>query len=124
MVIAVKSAQHNNQKTLMNEYQSHANPKKEGNMAFYAVDVRDRVIQRVTQQYNGADNTRYFLIEAGSAKLAWAKAVRASDAISHAGCDSCHHRYCSICEDCSLTQQYSDYWICHSCGALNPRNCV
>ena len=90
-------------------------------MAFYAVDVRDGVIQRVTQQYNSADNTRYFLIEAGSAKLAWAKAVRKLDAIGSAGCDSCRHRYCSICEDCSLTQQYSDYWICHGCGALNPR---
>jgi hypothetical protein len=90
-------------------------------MAFYAVDVRDRLIQRVTQQYNGADNTRYFLIEAGSARLAWAKAVRASDAINSAACESCRHRYCSACEDCSLTQQYSDYWICHGCGALNHR---
>ncbi len=33
--------------------------KKEGNMVFYAVDVRDRMIQRVTQQYNGVDKTRF-----------------------------------------------------------------
>jgi len=90
-------------------------------MAFYVVGVRDRMIQRVSQQYNGADNTRYFLIEADSAKLAWAKAVRASGTINSADCESCRHCYCSICEDCSLTQQYSDYWICHRCGALNPR---
>ena len=43
-------------------------------MAFYAVDVRDRVIQRVTQEYNRVDNKRFFLIEAGSVKQAWAKA--------------------------------------------------
>lgn len=91
-------------------------------MTFYTVDVRDQVIQRVTQQqYDGADNLRYFLIEAGSAKQAWATAVRASAAISSGDCESCRHRYCSICEDCSLSQQYSDYWICHCCGALNPR---
>jgi len=34
-------------------------------MAFYAVDVRDRVIQRVTHKYDQADNKRYFSIEAG-----------------------------------------------------------
>jgi hypothetical protein len=90
-------------------------------MAFYAVDVRDRVIQRVTQHYNGADNTRYFLIEAGTAKLAWAQAVRASDPRGSVDCDSCRHRHCEACEDCSLAQRYSDYWICHICGALNPR---
>ena len=91
-------------------------------MAFYSVDVRDRVIQRVTQQYRGADNARYFLIEAGSAKLAWAKAMRASDTPGSAECDSCGHHYCYACADCSLSQHYSDYWICHSCGALTPRS--
>ena len=48
-------------------------------MAFYAVDVRDRVIQRVTQGYNRVDNKRFFLIEARSAKQAWAKADIASE---------------------------------------------
>ena len=90
-------------------------------MAFYAVDVRDRVIQRVSEQYIGADNKRYFLIQAESAKLAWAKAARASSVIGRADCDSCGHGCCSICEGCSLSQQYSDYWICHNCGALSPR---
>lgn len=90
-------------------------------MALYAVDVRDRVIQRVTQQYNGVDNKRFFLIEAGSAKQAWAKASGASGAIGSADCDSCRHSYCSACEECSVTKRYSDYWICHSCGELNPR---
>jgi hypothetical protein len=91
-------------------------------MALYAVDVRDRVIQRVTQHYNGVtDNKRFFLIKAGSAKQAWAKASRASGAISYAVCDECHHRHCSACEECSVTKQYSDYWICHRCGELNPR---
>ena len=91
-------------------------------MAFYAVDVRSRVIQRVTQQYRGADNTRYFLIEAASAKLAWAKAMRASDTPGSAECDSCAHHYCQSCAECSLSQRYSDYWICHSCGALTARS--
>jgi len=90
-------------------------------MAFYAVDVQDRLIQRVTQQYLGSDNTRHFLIEARSAKQAWAKALRASGTTDNADCDSCRHGYCRLCADCSLSQQYSDYWICHSCGALSLR---
>ena len=91
-------------------------------MARYAVDVRDRVIRRVTQQYNGVrDNKRFFLIEAGSAKQAWAKASRASGTVASADCDRCHHRQCSACEECSVTKRYSDYWICHRCGELNPR---
>ena len=91
-------------------------------MALYAVDVRDRLIRRVTQQYNGVrDNKRFFLIEAGSAKRAWAKASRASGAIGSADCDGCDHRHCNACEECSVTKRYSDYWICHRCGELNPR---
>jgi hypothetical protein len=90
-------------------------------MAFYAVDVRDRVIQRVTQQYNSVDNKRFFLIKAGSAKQAWAKASRASGAIGGSNCGGCPHRHCSACEACSVTKRYSDYWICHCCGELNPR---
>jgi hypothetical protein len=90
-------------------------------MAFYAVDVRDRVIQRVTREYNGADNARFYLIEAGSAKQAWAKARCSSAAIGCAECDRCRHRHCGVCEECSVTKQYSDYWICHWCGELNLR---
>lgn len=90
-------------------------------MAFYAVDVRDRVIQRATREYNGADNTRFFLIEAGSAKQAWAKACCSSVAIGSSECDRCRHRHCGVCEECSVTKQYSDYWICHGCGELNLR---
>jgi hypothetical protein len=90
-------------------------------MAFYAVDVRDRVIQRVSQQYAGVDNKRFFLIEAGSAKQAWAKAGRASGTIGSADCRGCPHRHCSACEECSVTKSYSDYWICHCCGELNAR---
>jgi hypothetical protein len=97
--------------------------KRDVTMAFYAVDVRDRVIQRVTQKHLGADNARYFLIEAGSAKLAWAKAIRASGVtVGNTDCESCGHRSCGVCEDSSLSQQYSDYWICHICGALSPRS--
>jgi len=44
-------------------------------MAFYAVDVRDRVIQQVTRKYRAVDNNRFFLIGARSAKQAWAKAI-------------------------------------------------
>jgi hypothetical protein len=90
-------------------------------MAFYAVDVRDRVIQRVTNQYNGVDNKRFFLIEASSAKQAWAKAGRASGTIGSDDCGGCRHRHCSACEECSVTKRYSDYWICHHCGELNRR---
>jgi hypothetical protein len=90
-------------------------------MAFYAVDVLNHVIERVTQQYNVVDNKRFFLIEAVSAKQAWAKASRATEPIGSTGCDWCRHRYCSACEQCSVTKRYSDYWICHRCGELNRR---
>jgi hypothetical protein len=90
-------------------------------MAFYTVDVRERVVQRVTDQYNGMDNKRFFLIEAGSAKQAWAKASRVSKAISMADCGSCRHSHCIACEECSVTKRFSDYWICHRCGELNLR---
>jgi len=95
-------------------------------MALYAVDVRDRVIQRVTDEYGGADNLRVFLIEADSPKQAWAKVSRSSIAISSAACESCRHRYCSACEQCSIPKQSSDFWICHRCGELNRRvpNCT
>ena len=90
-------------------------------MAVYAVDVRDRVIQRVTQKYKGADNQRVFLIKAGSAKRAWAKARRALETIGSTDCVCCGHRHCRACEECSVAKQYSDYWICHGCGELNRR---
>jgi len=90
-------------------------------MAFYAVDVRDRVIQRVTRGYTAVDNTRFFLIEAGSAKQAWAKAGVATKPTTSSDCSWCHHHHCSVCEECSAPKQYSDYWICHCCGELNPR---
>ena len=90
-------------------------------MALYAVDVRNGVIQRVTEEYGGVDNQRFFLIEAGSAKQAWTKAHRSSAGIGSAPCDCCRHRFCSVCEECSVTKQYSDYWICHRCGELNRR---
>ena len=91
-------------------------------MAFYAVDVRDRVIERVTEGYNGMDNKRIFLIEAGSANQAWAKAGSALEPVGSAVCSGCRHRHCRVCEECSLTKQYSDYWICHCCGALTARD--
>jgi len=90
-------------------------------MAFYAVDVRDRAIRRVSQDYKAADNKRVFLVEAGSAKRAWAKARRTLEKIGSADCVSCHHRHCSLCQECSVAKQYSDYWICHGCGELNRR---
>jgi len=90
-------------------------------MALYAVDLRDRVIRRVTQEYNGVDNKRFFLIEAVSAKQAWAKADMASKPDSSAVCSSCHHSHCRVCEEWSVTKAYSDYWICHCCGELNRR---
>ena len=89
-------------------------------MAFYAVDVRNRMVRRVTH-HNGVDNKRFFLIEASSAKQAWTKASRVSEAIGSADCGSCRHRQCSACEECSVSERYSDYWICHCCGELNPR---
>jgi hypothetical protein len=90
-------------------------------MDFYAVDGRARVIQRVPREYNGANNARFFLIEAGSAKQAWAKASRSSTAIGSAECDRYSHRHCRVCEECSVAKQSSDDCICHWCGKLNLR---
>jgi hypothetical protein len=67
-------------------------------MAFYAVDVLDGVIRRVTDEYSGVDNKRFFLIEAGSAKQAWAKANPGGEAIGSANCGNCRHRRCRVCE--------------------------
>ena len=95
--------------------------KKEGNMAWYAVDLRDRVVQRVTEESNDVNSQGRVRIEAGSAKRAWAKANRSSIQIGSAECECCRHRFCSVCEECSVTKQCSDYWICHRCGELNRR---
>jgi len=95
--------------------------KKKGNMALYAVDVRDRVIQQVSRPYNAVDNKRVFFIKAASAKRAWAKVRRVLETIGSSDCLGCNHRHCRACEECSVAKQYSDYWICHSCGELNRR---
>ena len=96
--------------------------RNEGNKVLYSVDVRDQGIQRMTQQFNRVrDNKQFFLIEASSAKQAWAKVNRASEAMESADCDGCQHRHCSACEECSVTKRFSDYWICHRCGELNLR---
>jgi hypothetical protein len=93
---------------------------EEGTMALYAVDVRNGLAQRVTEEYDRRDNQHCILIAAGSAKQAWAKVSR-SLATGSAECDCCRHRFCNICEECSVAKQYSDYWICHCCGELNLR---
>jgi len=67
------------------------------------------------------DNKRFFLIEARSAKQAWAKADIASEPDGSAVCSSCRHSHCRVCEEWSVTKAYSDYWICHCCGALTER---
>ena len=90
-------------------------------MAFYAVDVGNHVIERVTQQYTVGDSKRVFLVEAVSAKQAWAKAGRVSGSIGSADCDRCRHRHCKICAEYSVTKRYSDFWICHCCSELNRR---
>jgi hypothetical protein len=89
-------------------------------MALYTVDLRNGVTHRVTEEYDRRGNPHSILIEAGSAKQAWAKASRSS-ASGSGNCDWCRHRYCSDCEECSVPKRYSDYWICHCCGELNLR---
>ena len=96
--------------------------RNKGNKVLYSYDVRDQGIQRMTRQSNRVGgNKQFFLIEAGSAKHAWAKVNRPSGAMDSADCDGCRHRHCRACEDCSVTKRYSDYWICHRCWELNPR---
>jgi len=84
-------------------------------MAFYAVYVRDQAIHQVARERN---KPHVFLIEA-AAKQAWASHSSASS--GSAECDRCGHRHSSVCEECSLARQYSDYGICHCCRELNPR---
>lgn len=90
-------------------------------MTKYAIDVRERVIRRVPRECDVAPNTRYPLIEADSAKQARTKARRPSTALASAQCEDCRHHHCMACADCSVAKEYSDYWICHCCGALNLR---
>ena len=87
-------------------------------MASYAVDVRG-VIKRVIQECTGTDNKRFFLMEA--AQQVGAKSGAASEPVGSAVCSSCRHRQCRDCEECSVAKEYSDYWICHCCGALTHR---
>lgn len=78
------------------------------------------VIRRVTQECTGPDNNKHcLLIEA--AQKAGAESGAASKHLGSVVCSSCRHNQCSVCEDCSAAKEYSDYWICHCCGALNPR---
>jgi len=79
------------------------------------------VIQRVTQDYNGVDNKRFFLIEAHSVKQAWPPVHRPSEPDGSAVFGCCRHSHCRVCEEWSVTKAYSDYWICHCCGALTKR---
>lgn len=88
-------------------------------MAFYAVDVRG-ITQRVTQECTGAGNRNCF-VKAVFAKQAWANARSAPEPANSPVCSSCRHHHCRICEECSVGKEYSDYWICHCCGALTHR---
>src|SRR5437016_1402581 len=94
---------------------------REGNMAFYGVDVQDGVVQRATRKYRAAGDKGFLLIEARSAKPAWVNPGSAAKPIGNAECSHCRHCRCSVCEECSAAKQYSDYWICHCCGELNLR---
>ena len=49
-------------------------------MAWYAIDVRDGVVRRVTGESNEVDNPGQVLIEAGSAKQALVKSRGSSAA--------------------------------------------
>ncbi len=89
-------------------------------MAFYAIDAH-RLIQRLIQECIGADNRDCSLVEAVSAKQAWTNSGAMSEPVDSSVCSSCRHRYCHVCEECSAGKEYSDYWICHCCGALSRR---
>ena len=77
------------------------------------------VIRPVTQDGTGPDNTHCLLIEA--VQQASANSGVASKQVGTVVCSSCRHSQCPVCEDCSAAKEYSDYWICHCCGALNQR---
>jgi hypothetical protein len=77
------------------------------------------VIQRLTQECAGPDTKHYLLIEA--MRQASPDSGAASKQVGRVVCSSCRHTQCPRCEDCSAAKEYSDYWICHCCGALNQR---
>ena len=114
----VESAQSDQEKTL--KPSAKCARKSESNMAL-RVAVRDGVIQRMTQGYKGMDRKRLFKIDLDSAKQAWANGGCPPRAMTSGDCHSCRHRHCDVCDEYSLTKQYSDYWICHDCGALSLR---
>jgi hypothetical protein len=78
------------------------------------------VIQRVTQECTGPDNKHYLPVEAVE-QQASADSGAASKQVGSVVCSSCRHRQCCICEEWSIAKEYSDYWICHCCGALTHR---
>lgn len=89
-------------------------------MAFDAVDVW-AVMQRGTQECTGTHNGHCLTAEAVSAKQTWANSGATSEPAGSPVCSSCRHRHCHICEEWSAGKEYSDYWICHCCGALTHR---
>jgi hypothetical protein len=79
-------------------------------------EVPDEVTARANEEDDGVDKPLGLLSDAGGfTKKALTKAIVG------AACESCRHRYCSDCEQCSVPKQSSDYWICHRCGELNLR---
>ena len=88
-------------------------------MAFYAVDMRDRIPAGDSGIERGGQPA-FCLIEAVSAKRLWAETSCRSATMGSDECDHCHHRYCSVCEQSSVVNPYSGYWLCHCCGKANP----
>ncbi len=81
----------------------------------------DGNIQRMTQGYKPGDHKRFALIEPSSAEAIRPKVKLAAVRLGSVACDDCRHRHCQVCEECSVTKRYSDFWICHCCGELNRR---
>jgi len=83
--------------------------------------VLDGKIQRMTQEYKPGDHKRFAPIEPSSAEAIRPKDKLAAVRMGSVACGDCRHPHCRVCEECSVTKRYSDFWICHCCGELNRR---
>jgi hypothetical protein len=90
-------------------------------MFFDAFDARDKALRRFAEKRNGARVQRGLQIDIEFSRQGQSGENGLSPEIGIPECACCRHRHCPVCEECSASKQYSDYWICHRCGELNLR---
>ena len=80
-------------------------------MSFYAVDVVNHVIERVSQEYADGHSKKLVLVEALLRSRHMGKGPTRPGNDGSGVCERCRHGYWEICAEYSVTKRYSGYWI-------------